>query len=781
MTEPDLGLDLSGDSIALMRRSDRGGWEDLVRQDLRISTLNTSMQSLRGVAQRVGSRSGNVTVLIPNDEIMLGDPSYAKGDTDYILDQSAQSSGVGHHAQAMIASATLDETHKFVTSFGFKPILYMTGKPVPETGRQAVFPATAQSRFAIAGLGWAAAAFIALGLGAAGIFGATQFLGGQDTPDPQTFTSALAWHQPDAQDIDLRDAAAPEMADLPLAPTVALTELVAANRSNDALWSELPSINPIQTRLTALPEDAGRGFDGQPQLPYLMPPARRLSGAALPSPERPATDAPLPVIETPLMLALSDIRPANAPFNAAPIPLPRDRGLRLTSLLLEEDSFAQNPGERLGAEIPQALRGPTDQILRASISDPFVGEDLAALEVDLGSNRSRQEQVIARFATSSAAFDIDFLGPELTLDIQALPEVSRPVLADGPLYAALDPDQIADIPMIDLAMPVFEPAAPGATETLIASTTRGDIRPSETQTPFAPVPGSGANILPEEPPIRDGAQITTREGQVPEVRIAALRTDDILRPVPRPTASAIPADAPAKTLVLPDGDTPTTEDASPIVAPDSDGEDAGLRIIAALPDVVPPARANTDLPTDPMLVEEQAAALAAAVGEALQTATEEAFLPSARAIQKASRPQKRPTTLAKPQQVRTAAIDPDLAPSARAILSITPPRARPRGLPDLKPGKTIVVSPSTTSRKQLPTVASVQKAATIENAIPKRGMALIGVYGTSSKRQALVRLRSGKFVKVGTGDTVGGFKVSAISSDAIRMRRNGRDTILELP
>ena len=58
---------------------------------------------------------------------------------------------------------------------------------------------------------------------------------------------------------------------------------------------------------------------------------------------------------------------------------------------------------------------------------------------------------------------------------------------------------------------------------------------------------------------------------------------------------------------------------------------------------------------------------------------------------------------------------------------------------------------------------------------------LIGVYGSSSDRRALVRLSNGKYVKVQVGDKLDGGQVAAISDDALRYVKRGKNVVLEVP
>ncbi len=77
--------------------------------------------------------------------------------------------------------------------------------------------------------------------------------------------------------------------------------------------------------------------------------------------------------------------------------------------------------------------------------------------------------------------------------------------------------------------------------------------------------------------------------------------------------------------------------------------------------------------------------------------------------------------------------------------------------------------------------ATVARAATDNNAISLGRVALVGVFGTSSRRSALVRMPNGRFKKVGIGDRVDGGRVAAINNNSLRYTKGGRTVTLEMP
>lgn len=89
--------------------------------------------------------------------------------------------------------------------------------------------------------------------------------------------------------------------------------------------------------------------------------------------------------------------------------------------------------------------------------------------------------------------------------------------------------------------------------------------------------------------------------------------------------------------------------------------------------------------------------------------------------------------------------------------------------------------PQDTPRLSIPSSASVARQATIENAIPLNKINLVGVYGVPSDRRALVRLPSGRYVKVKVGDRVDGGTVAQINDSELIYRKGSRTVALTMP
>lgn len=147
------------------------------------------------------------------------------------------------------------------------------------------------------------------------------------------------------------------------------------------------------------------------------------------------------------------------------------------------------------------------------------------------------------------------------------------------------------------------------------------------------------------------------------------------------------------------------------------------------------------------------------------------------------RPRLRPTSEKTIAELNTDA-------TAQAVKLSRKPRVRPenfakivaRATPASVAASGQTSAPTTISlAPKIPTTASVARQATIKNAINLNKVNLIGVYGTSSSRRALVRLSSGRYKKVEVGDRIDGGKVAAIGESELRYVKRGQNVVIKLP
>ena len=71
--------------------------------------------------------------------------------------------------------------------------------------------------------------------------------------------------------------------------------------------------------------------------------------------------------------------------------------------------------------------------------------------------------------------------------------------------------------------------------------------------------------------------------------------------------------------------------------------------------------------------------------------------------------------------------------------------------------------------------------ATINNILELNRTNLIGIFGTEFNAAALVRLSSGKIIKVKVGDRFDGWRVFAIDKDKIHLANGSKQETLRLP
>ncbi len=141
------------------------------------------------------------------------------------------------------------------------------------------------------------------------------------------------------------------------------------------------------------------------------------------------------------------------------------------------------------------------------------------------------------------------------------------------------------------------------------------------------------------------------------------------------------------------------------------------------------------------------------------------------------RPALRPAALSVPRPKVFIAVAPPIRPTAR-------PRQAPTGTNSSSIEAAVreaSTEPQPSAAPRLPTSASIADRATDENAMRLRQINLIGVFGSKSDRQALVRLSSGRILKLKVGDRLDGGRVSAISESRLTYVKRGKNVVLEMP
>lgn len=238
---------------------------------------------------------------------------------------------------------------------------------------------------------------------------------------------------------------------------------------------------------------------------------------------------------------------------------------------------------------------------------------------------------------------------------------------------------------------------------------------------------------------------------------------EVLPPARPGGAQDAPADSPDTAPSAPESGQPEPVDPSP-----EPGEDD-----AALPPPVDPAHAALrprPRPGEIVTAWQQQRAREQAEAEALARQIASA---TPQAVASSQRPVPRPAGLKPP--VQTAAVDDAAAAALAATIATAVPAPEPPA-PEEVVDEPEPVAPA----PKIPTSTTVAKQATVANAINLRKLNLIGVFGSSANRRALIRLSNGRRIKVKVGDSLDGGKVVAIGDNELSYVKSGRTYVLRI-
>ncbi len=422
-------------------------------------------------------------------------------------------------------------------------------------------------------------------------------------------------------------------------------------------------------------------------------------------------------------------------------------------------------------------------VLSALPAAPLADEDPRLASLPTGADVTRPALAALATPTQGLVPNVDRTTPELQLPkMTATIQIAPPFLGPDP-----DIDETTDTiytsafeipkPASDaIALPDIRglsqgsvPGLPGPLPTYasLQPTPELEAEPSDVTTDTQGVIPETADLSPA--PETPSAEADTGEG---EVETAAFEAETEVTPEPQstpelatnPVATAV-EQALADALVGPGGLIPTDfaralPDTRPGARPSGFTEtlerrENGGRTRAELELLRPPPRPAS------------AQALAEATAEASELAVANASAPRNRpdnmeALVTAARVQAEAARVTASAAIRTpdtsgaieAALEEDTEPQNRAV--------RPRAL-------------------AIPTTASVARRATIEDAIRLNRINLVGVYGAPSDRRALLRLSSGRYVKVKVGDRVDGGTVAQITDSELYYRKGNRTLSLAVP
>ncbi|MBE1293567.1 MAG: hypothetical protein GJ677_13870 [Rhodobacteraceae bacterium] len=456
---------------------------------------------------------------------------------------------------------------------------------------------------------------------------------------------------------------------------------------------------------------------------------------------------------------------------------PKHLGLILTTLLLvlmaivalwatyaTEDGLAG----LFGKDEPEAV----DVAIAPTVADP----------------EEAPETAVAEDAAADMALTTE---PEAVASAEAelAPDTELPP-ADAPLVVTV-PDGMTPNPTENVDTALLEPLAPESItdsaeiEAMLDDVGDGNVDPAEAEARYA-VTGIWQRA-PEQP-----FEVATDTSD--DIYIASVDRDTIgFDAVTLPAPEALATDLPARAQVNPAAANTTfnlDERGLVVATPEGALNPEGVMVYAGRPPVFPAAYPKRIIVgQNPQTAENDSNRLATLrpklrPSDLMERNERANFGGRTRAELAAVRPKLRPENA-------KLADEKDTTPTQYAVKVSPRPRLKPANIAQLAARAAPETSGTTATAAavpaavsvapDIPTTASVARQATIKNAINLKKVNLIGVYGTSSNRRALVRLSSGRYKKVQVGDRIDGGRVSAINQDELHYTKGKRQVVLKMP
>ena len=514
----------------------------------------------------------------------------------------------------------------------------------------------------------------------------------------------------------------------------------------------------------------------------------------------------------------AEANPAMAPFGKRPVQRgkPRFLGLILTGILLlllaavaawssyliasafgdKEPAVAVAAGDApatdaivaapLPIAVPETAAVAADPALTVPQADPAdfavdpapEAEPGVAAAALTGADAAADPEPVVEPATVAqpATSAVDGRNPVAEPQDEILLAMIDPDIRTSDAVALAIPGTATDpVPLSQPAPPPFGTLYQFDADGLIVPTAEGIVTPEGVLLVAGPPP----RIPPQRPevpvpPVADAAGVTPEAATAAAAEVA-------------PVVYADPALADARPRLRP-ADLVPSETATP-----DDGAELTTAPAGRLSSLKPRARPAGLLAAGDAALQAETAAVQAAAASLVASADAGGGSPLAVAVSRkpAARPKqaKAPDNAAIDAAVSVAAADASLVPDTALVAPVKPAVPAPKPQPVLAakptaddPEAAEIDEPEIVSAApSVPTRASVAKQATYKNSINLSKVNLIGVYGTSSNRYAMVRQANGRFVKVEVGDRVDGGRVAAISDRELRYVKNGTTHTLEMP
>ncbi len=801
--KPNFALNLSHDGLSLLRRA-KAGWQVIGRVALDDAEMSTKLGYLRKTAAELAGGQLASKLVIPNSEILyhtiqaLGENDADRekavaraleGCTPYAVDDLVfdwADAGDGMALVAAVARDTLDEAESFAVEHRFNPVSFVA---IPDEG-----DFVGEPDFGLTGL---SASILPNGESIENDPGPIVIVGDHD-PDTG----------PQPPDLDLTEASVEDIADAVLAlselgqdsPTNEMSDQAAqagqhdgfgefsTNRDDLADTDETsPDLHHVKPRFALYPDKHETPADAHPPADKTAPP--QITPMPVTSPDVVSEDAQVPPDTDELAKTEQPEPPVAAEAQSTSAPRPAK-------------------SDRLVARPPN--RKPTGTLSAFDKATRDTGSPKKLL-VGLSFGFGLAAAVLLAVVMASVFFDRPFSSSRLWSgfsgsDVRLAPEsLTAPQIVATTIEPLARPDQsqtdgAGQATEAAVAVsPIGQQTAALVSDHLSAEDrqTLGESELAESE-PLQPLLGE---ITRQEAIVIEASTGVWVLAPVPPVELDPEQLDDFYvasidpvvvghDPVVLPDHSGARIDfrlsefhspAPAGTVFDLDerGFVRATRDGA--ISPD------GVRVFLGSPAVRPILRQFSTVTTE---IVADAAKLPTKIRPTLRPANlketnERAQLGGLTRLElSAIRP------ITRPPSPQDASPNIDLTPTDLAVVSSVRPTMRSGNFASVvanaraaQTAAAVVETAAVVAVPKVPTIpttASVAREATIVNAINLSQVNLIGVYGSSGTRRALVRLKNGRYVKVQIGDRLDGGKVAAIEGDKLQYIKGGRMLTLDI-
>lgn len=798
---PNFALNLSYDGIGLLLRA-KGGWRRVGEVSLDDPELPEKLKFLRRTATEMSGGQFATKLVIPNSQILFRDV-YAPGDspgarrvairaaldgtTPYALDELIfdwSDAEDGMAKVAVVAAITLQEAETFAAEHRFNPVAFVAA---PEPGD-------------FTGEPWFGTTRLAKGL-----------LSNGETVERDTDPIVVLGS---ASASDLALDAEDELDGLPA--SIALDEAPLGAESDQgradstviavSAGPDTPPDTPLR-KIEVHRKEAS--LEVSPQTPHLESAVAAMSFSTRratskddqpdQTPARLGNMAPrIAILANPEPMADSDGLPKlgaatrNAEVTHLSVTAPEtandDRPARSDASLGDPYS-AENPTENAAAQSHAPKASATSSIPKApkplepvQVNGASEGKNVfGARNKAAVRKRPRYLGLVLTLALILALAAAAWLSELILGEDSVVMRMLRPSGPSNEVTASTLPEN-APIemaasqtePVITTAAP-STPAVPALTVESSAATLTGTT--AAALDPIAPIDPDSDQIEDIYIASIDPVVVSHDAVAVPEADQALTDIEPAMMQSPTPAGTAFDLDERGLVRALPDG----------ALTPD------GVTVYAGKPAVVPSPRPETASVARPEAASAVAALRPIARPDSLVEQNEKSRFGGRTLEQMAAlRPVPRPASA---QDSGTGAETP---PTKFAVVRSLTPASRPsditgiveravaeaqRSEPAESVDNTVLAAASVAAPKlpPVPTRTNVATEATVKNAIDLGKINLIGVYGSSANRRALIRLSSGRYVKVQVGDKIDGGQVAAISASEVLYVKSGRKVTLEMP